>query len=506
MGDNRDVGRFWLFHKRLGAFFRSLSWRELEPVEEGLAVAAVSTKPQYLFAPLLVLMSAGMSWAFFPAEQGTDRWGLFFGTVSIVLMAWSFVLGTRWQFMEWAFGGFDRLHVWHRWVGALALVFLLLHSNAENSVQNGEVPFGRSVEDFGVSLGELAQTVLIVLIVVSIFRILPYRIWRFSHLGMVIPFVFSAFHVLTAERPFGDSLLAEGYLWAWSAIGLIAFVYRVLVVDSGFFDTPAAIADIAVDHHSASVSLIAREGSSWSHVTPGQFVYLRLGGVFHEAHPFSVTAFTDDPRVISVHIAQVGDWTTQVSSRFVPGAKVRVSRPHGHLRLGGEKKTVWIAGGSGITPFLQRPSFFAELEVPPTLVYFFRGKEKAIGLDYFTKLSDQGLIRLRRIDTTRETVDRAALLSEEITAGSHVAVCGPRALVSSVLRIARKTRASSASFELYDYRSPFGPNLNPLLRILLEGVLPHRVAAKLRFLVDNDIPKETQNSPSPMVPTAHIAQ
>jgi hypothetical protein len=38
--------------------------------------------------------------------------------------------------------------------------------------------------------------------------------------------------------------------------------------------------------------------------------------------------------------------------------------------------------------------------------------------------------------------------------------------------LVRKNKAQSVAFELYDYRSPYGPNLNPILAAIVRFVLP----------------------------------
>jgi hypothetical protein len=38
--------------------------------------------------------------------------------------------------------------------------------------------------------------------------------------------------------------------------------------------------------------------------------------------------------------------------------------------------------------------------------------------------------------------------------------------------LVRKNKAESLAFELYDYRSPYGPNFNPLLAAIIRFILP----------------------------------
>jgi predicted ferric reductase len=480
-------------HSRLGnlrrsleRFGRGLSWRSVEPVEERLALASVSQARMYLVTPAIVIASVAASWWLFPEQEGTDRLGLFYGTASIVLMAWTFVLATRARVLELLFGGFDRLHIWHRWFGIASLVFLLLHSGAENNVQNGVVPFGRGIEDTALSLAEVAQTLLIILIVVSILRVLPYRIWRFSHLLIFVPFAFSAFHVVTAEQPFEQFSFGAIWLWGWSAIGLVAFLYRLLVVDTGFFDTRATLTFHRVVNQTVEINLARRDGSAWNRIHPGQFVFLRWGGWWREAHPFSVVSTTDDLHDLGVRFRATGDGTTRAKSLGV-GDRVLVSAPFGHLDLGRPSdRVVWIAGGSGVTPFVRSPEFLSRFDQPPTLIFFFRGQGSAIELDYLREVAGRGLLTLVEVDTSLEQGRPKDVIERSVERDVHVAVCGPRPLVLSVLKRAKQAKARKVSFELYDYRSPFGPDLNPILRALLTFILPEALIRQMGWLFEGN--------------------
>jgi predicted ferric reductase len=189
------------------SFAKALRWSDANPIEERLALTSVARSGFFLLAPSVIIASA--------------------------IVTWALLLATRSRILEWSFGGFDRLYVWHRWAGTAAIVFSFLHTSSENNTRNGETPFGVGVEEAGLVFSSPAQVVLFTLVIISILRVLPYRIWRFSHLATFVPFLFSAYPALTAERPLSEYDLTGYWLWFWSIVGVASFVYRVLVVDSG---------------------------------------------------------------------------------------------------------------------------------------------------------------------------------------------------------------------------------------------------------------------------------
>ena len=489
--------RFQGMLSQVKAFSRNITWKEFEPIEERLAIAQVAKSRFYFFAPGLMVLSGYVTWILFPEEPGVDSTGLFYGTAAIVYMAWALLLASRLKVLELIFGGFDRLHVWHRWAGIASLVFLYLHTMSENEVDQGTRPFGIAAEEAGLVMASPAQTALVTLVIISMLRVLPYKIWRFSHIGLFLPFVFSAWHALTAVRPSGLFDLTGWWLWGWSIVGIVAFGYRVLVVDSGFFDRRAIVESATRSEAGVQLDLRTRSRSGWKKAQPGRFVFVRVGGFWSEAHPFSIVRLDSRDDLITVMIRTTGDWTSNELTQIGVGHTVKVSKSYGHLRLtSGSKQPVWIAGGSGITPFLQNESYLKSLTKKPKLIYFFRGEDSAFGLAYLRHQAANELLTLDEIDTTKSARDRSAL-EKNIAAGSHVVVCGPRNLVVETMRLARKQKARSLAFEIYDYRSPFGPSLNPLLKIFLNFALPGKVVGKLNWLFENREKPEKVSSGSP---------
>lgn len=462
---------------RLGSdllgFVKGIRVQDFSPSEERIALVSVSQSRWHLLAPLLIVAAVGINWILLPADPGTDRLGLFYGMGSIVLMSVTLLLASRLPLLDRLFGGFDRVYIWHRWFGIAAIVLLLLHADAENDVANAVFPFGRNAEETGVGLAETAETLFIVLIVISILRVLPYRIWRYSHLLLIVPFTFSVIHVVTAEQPFALGSAGSLWLWAWSIVGFVAFIYRVLIVDSGLLDIRATVVKVEHTADAVAVTIRRNDNKPWKSLKPGQFVFIRDDRPWHERHPFTVVSDDAHASQITVIVKEVGDWTIRIAPQLHEGTKVAVSRPLGHLSVFTQgQQDVWIAGGSGVTPFLFSEEQIKTMDIPPRMVYFYRGVETAIGLSTLRHWSAAGLLELTEVDTSAGRPNTKKIIGERIRPGDHVAVCGPRALVVDTIRLVRKNKAESLAFELYDYRSPYGPNFNPILAAIVRFILP----------------------------------
>lgn len=460
------------FGSDLTSFVRGIRLRDFYPSEEHIAIVSVSQSKWHLLAPLAVIAAVGVNWMLLPGDGETDRLGLFYGMAAIVLMSVTLLLASRLPLLDGLFGGFDRLYIWHRWFGIAAIVLLILHADADNEVGNPVFPFGRDLEETGVDLAENAETLFIVLIVISILRILPYRIWRYSHLLLIVPFTFSVIHVVTAEQPFALGSPGSIWLWTWSIIGFVAFFYRVLIIDSGLADIRSTV--VAVEHsaQAITVTIQRRDKKPWRRLKPGQFVFIRDAKPWRERHPFTVV-HDDDPTLLTVIFKEVGDWTIKIAPQLHEGSKVAVSRPLGHLSVYSPgQQDVWIAGGSGVTPFLFSEKLLKNMELPPRMIYIYRGSQSAIGLAKLRRWNTEGYLQLTEVDTSKGRPNTKSLISDAINPGDHVAVCGPRALVIDTIGLVRKNKAESLGFELYDYRSPYGPNLNPILAALVRLTVP----------------------------------
>jgi predicted ferric reductase len=483
--------RFSRLGSNLSSYVKSIRARDFYPSEEHIAIVSISQSKWHLLAPLAVLAAVGVNWLLLPADGETDRLGLFYGMAAIVLMSVTLLLASRLPVLDGLFGGFDRLYIWHRWFGIAAIVLLILHADADNEVANAVFPFGRGLEETGVDLAESAQTLFIVLIVISLLRVLPYRIWRYSHLLIIIPFTFSVIHVVTAEQPFALGSPGSIWLWTWSIVGFVAFFYRVLIIDSGLVDIRSTVVGVEHSAQAVAVTIQRNDKKPWRKLKPGQFVFIRDAKPWRERHPFTVV-HDDDPSKLTVIFKEVGDWTIRIAPLLHEGKKVAVSRPLGHLSVYTPgQQDVWIAGGSGVTPFLFSEKLLKNMDIPPRMIYIYRGSASAIGLAKLRRWNKEGYLHLTEVDTSKGRPNTKQLIGEAINPGDHVAVCGPRALVVDTIGQVRKNKGETLGFELYDYRSPYGPNLNPIIAAIIRFILPTSWLKGANWLIEEQPEKVT---------------
>lgn len=109
---------------------------------------------------------------------------------------------------------------------------------------------------------------------------------------------------------------------------------------------------------------------------PGQFLHLALdeydpAGPWPESRCFSMQSSPDE-ELIKITFAAKGKFTGRMALELVPGKVIHVKLPYGDLFQGEQegKKSVFVAGGTGITPFLSLFTSRAFAAYPEPRLYF----------------------------------------------------------------------------------------------------------------------------------------
>ena len=408
-------------------------------------------------------------WAFTGARGeggGSVALGLFVGAASIVLMAWSNVLAVRIRPLERWFGGLDRMYQAHRWTGVLAVVLMFWHVRIEPEIEGGIRGAARSVAETAEGLAGLGEYLLYGLVAVSLLRWLPYRWWRLTHKLLGVPFAFACWHFVTAEKTYANDSPWGWWFGAVMLAGLSAWLWRVVVRD--MLRPGHRYEVVRADRHEAALELeLAPRGRPLRHRN-GQFAVLKVQERgLAEPHPFTIASPSSAPNLRFL-VRDLGDWSDRIRHRSLVGSTVLVEGPYGmfHPLPDRPAPTLWVAGGVGITPFLGAIAGLeaASPDVRPTLIYCVRSRAEGSALTELEAAAADGRIDLRLVDSSQgERCDASmldTLLGERSLADAHVAVCGPRGLLETVVHAARLRVAERVETEAFDFRSGVGPDLS----------------------------------------------
>ena len=419
-------------------------------------------------------------------------------------MAWSFLLAVRIKLLEPLFGGLDRMYQAHRWTGVLSVLTMFLHVRLEPEVEGGIRGASRAVAETAEGLAGVAEYSIYALVAVSLLRWLPYRIWRLTHKLLGIPFAFASWHFLTAEKTYANWSPWGWYFGAIMGVGLISYLYRVVVRDMLFRGRAHKVVGTTVRGSTLELEL-APKRRRLQHEA-GQFAVLKIQERgLSEPHMFTIASAPDSPN-LRFFIRDLGDWTGRLLHRDLIGATVLVEGPYGHLRPlpAGDRAALWIAGGVGITPFLSAidglPAQTPGRGRRPTLIYCVRDQANATALERLEVAAANGLIDLHVVASSEGTRFSGALLADLVgveaaggptLADTHVVVCGPAGLVRDATVAARRLGARHVHTEAFDIRSGVGPDLSRSIAALTRRRgqrLPDRLGDRVEPLRPVELP------------------
>lgn len=266
--------------------------------------------------------------------------------LGFILFGIQFVLSTKPKFIEEYFG-YDKMIGLHRQIGVVALILVLFHG-----LSALQVALGR--DQTGLLLGIVAIFLfiftLLFILAFQIFRI-KYEYWEVIHQLNYVIFPMAYIHSIILGSSIRSSLFWQV---VWVILGLM-FLGMIIYKSVNAY---------RVRRHTYRVERVIQETPNiWTvqfkphltHFEPGQFMILRLilNGAVSEPHPFTI-ASSPTQDTLAVSIKSAGDFTAKIS-QVKPGDYAYIDAPYGRfsfLNFPKAEKSVFIAGGIGITPFI----------------------------------------------------------------------------------------------------------------------------------------------------------
>ena len=383
----------------------------------------------------------------------------FFGALAALCMSVAMLLAARPRCAEGAFGGLDRMYRFHKYLGVVSLVLVLVHLATGMEDDDDDAPplaaavaAESRVVDTGADtdeeeddldgliglMGMLSAVGFILLIMVTLNRKIPYHKWIVSHKFMGLFFALVTAHILLVLLEGSRIPLASApglMLATLVPSGLVAYVYTQVIRPRW---RVRLFALEAVHTVGSATELVLRSDGSMFDFTPGQFAFVEIDAPgFREAHPFSISSGAWEGH-LRFTVKALGDYTRRLRDHVhLLGATVRVEGPYGRFNpLGGLDRQVWIAGGIGITPFLSvMRSLDPEHGKTIRLYYCVREGKEAVFWDELTQRAILGGVSLHRIETetgARLGVERlVADLGDDLMRWEYY-LCGPQPLTGAI--------------------------------------------------------------------------
>lgn len=378
---------------------------------------------------------------FFLAKLGTNDPIMIFtflaqitGLLGSVLISFNFILATRNKFVEKVFEGLDKAYKVHNLLGNIAFIlvvnhplFLIINSLPFNTTKLYLVP---NLTNLPYAFGILAFYSLIILVALTIFVDLPYKIWKRTHEVMGLVIIFGSLHSFLITSDMSTYLPLKLWILGLNIIAIIAYFYKRYFYYLFRPKNNYIVSSIEHEKNYLLVNLVATNLEKYIEFKPGQYAFFSLQKDEKDEHPFSILE-QDGPN-LRIGTKVVGKFTLDLT-QLKKGIGVNVNGPFGSFASNMERanEMVWISGGIGITPFL---SMIKNLKSHQKVTMIHSGKSNEPAL--FTKLfkdytyffpNFKFVIHYPSVEgrLNEENINKYA----ELTRESYVYLCGPKEMM-----------------------------------------------------------------------------
>lgn len=246
----------------------------------------------------------------------------------------------------------------HKDLGIYSVILLFIHplyKQIDSFFNNGSLKLLPSLEtrfDQMVVVGEIGLVLVLVTWVLGylIKKYITFRFWKFTHLAtyLVMPIVYV--HATQI-----GSFISHPLIYIFINIlfiTYIAFVVIRLIDASGIFKAKYKLVNKEVINDVLQLTLEPTKSYSRIKSRMGQFIYTQLTP-FGEAHPYSIV-WNDNKGGLVLGLKAVGKFSKQLLHAKL-NSTIMLDGPYGKFLDGIEKveHAVFIAGGIGITPFVE---------------------------------------------------------------------------------------------------------------------------------------------------------
>jgi predicted ferric reductase len=360
------------------------------------------------------------------------------GLVGLALFAITLILQARLKILDRFFQGLDKVYLQHHNLGSIAFILLLFHPlflgiRLIHSSFAQAMIFFIPGNDFNVTFGIVALSLMIIFLAMTFYFRLNYQSWKSSHQYLGMAFFFSSVHSLLVPSDISSNLGLRIYMLVLITLGLLALIYRVVLGKLLIKKAEYLVDEVNSLGGKVSEVFLKPAGKALDFI-PGQFVFasFKSTNLKKESHPFSISSAPQEPR-LRLSIKNLGDFTSTITGLKL-GDKVKLEGPFGHFSYTNSQNSsqVWIAGGIGITPFLSMARSLKNDGPRVWLFYCTKNLEEAVFLKELEEISGQNP-RLKAISYCSDQKGRLNSEGIELAVGNlkekDFLICGPGAMM-----------------------------------------------------------------------------
>ncbi len=368
------------------------------------------------------------------------------GLVGSVILWWQVLLGFRFLFKK-IFPDFISITNLHINLGIYGSILVLIHPILEIMVLEHSFSFlikpdFSSTVSTHITFGKIALFLFVITWVLSavLRKKISFRAWKYLHF-LSYPLV--AFVFLHAYKIgiFLNAIPGLKYYWYFFPITFILIVALKILEVFNFGKAKYTLKQKEMLGNDIVLYTLAPKENKFISPKVGQFAYIKAH-FFGESHPFSVVKFDQASGQLTFGIKASGPFTKKLKDLALE-SQVYIDGPYGVFTKEGhnELPKVVIAGGVGITPFVQLVEkygnektfmFYANKNLDGAI---FRdefkekldGRYKDVIADEVSLINDDGVIKGR---LSREVLEN--VLPKDMLTEARYFICGPKGFMNAI--------------------------------------------------------------------------
>ncbi len=397
---------------------------------------------------LILLIIPVILWFFAPAPVARfsnltttlANFGQICGLVGTVLFALSLILSARLKIFDKLYAGLNRVYAQHNNLGQVGFILLLCHPlllipKYTGNVLSAVAGFLLPGDVWSINWGIFALTLLIILIVLTLYLKPRYHWWKWTHKFMGLAFFLAGLHIWLIASDVSRFWPLRVYILTIIFVALILFIYHTLL-NNPFRKKFIYKIDEVVKLVDNIVEVKMLPVGDAMNFQAGQYVFIKIKNkkISRESHPFSISSSPNE-KFLTLTIKNLGDYTGKIDNELI-GSMVTVDGQFGQFFPNNDDvhNQIWIAGGIGITPFVSRLKALKPKAGDIDLYYSAKNKTQLVyrellesfapGVRMMTFYSDQNC---------RLEAEVIAKISEPIIK-KQIYICAPPRMITSLTK------------------------------------------------------------------------
>jgi len=386
------------------------------------------------------------------------------GICSLSLMITSMLISLRLPKINSLMGGLDKAYVVHKWVGIFTSAFVFFHWLGDKipllliklsvildpRLQVDITQYSKAEiisYQLGLTLTEVFFYVLSLLVFISLYNKIPYRLFRKTHKYIPAIFLIFAFHGATV--PMKEHWYKYNGIYPLLLLITIGCVISFIALFQQIGKSHKIKTTIkSIENKNRILDILLHPVNKPLVHQAGQFAFLQFEHS-KEPHPFTIASSGDNPNELRFAIKNLGDYTKELDSHLKVGQHVIVEAPYGEFKFeDNHERQVWIAGGIGITPFLAQLEHLSNHGGTDKQIDFWYCTRGDLELQFpssLQELCNKSGVRLHHLNSSKNEYITVDILKATIGNFNNVSIwfCGPVGLKNEL-----KGKLKSSGFDL----------------------------------------------------------